>query len=329
MLPYCWQSTDCRRTISQSRLSSTTHVSVPALPPLPPRSATEIVDGAVQLIRPQFGYFVRIAAIGAIPALVSSVVSLLLNQGSPADLTTMLRRQTEVVPLLMTLLVYVFAAMQSGAIVTGALAVLRGDVPPSVWTAFMSAFRRLHAIVGAYVLLIVMFVVALLPVFLVIGLVSVALGTGVAATARSGTGAVIAAALLAILALTIVVLIAATLFAQSVLMTTLVVAERLGPFAALRRAQKLSRGNYALLAKTYGLVLLIMLVITSVMVALSLSFLEQQQLVQSMFSVLFIPVAPIVGSIGLVSYADLRVRREGADLDASLDALTAVPVPRL
>lgn len=241
----------------------------------------------------------------------------------------MLRRQTEVVPLLMTLLVYVFAAMQSGAIVTGALAVLRGDVPPSVWTAFMSAFRRLHAIVGAYVLLIVMFVVALLPVFLVIGLVSVALGTGVAATARSGTGAVIAAALLAILALTIVVLIAATLFAQSVLMTTLVVAERLGPFAALRRAQKLSRGNYALLAKTYGLVLLIMLVITSVMVALSLSFLEQQQLVQSMFSVLFIPVAPIVGSIGLVSYADLRVRREGADLDASLDALTAVPVPQL
>lgn len=329
MLPYCWQSTDCRRTISQSRLSYTTHVSVPALPPLPPRSATEIVDGAVQLIRPQFGYFVRIAAIGAIPALVSSVVSLLLNQGSPADLTTMLRRQTEIIPLLMTLLVYVFAAMQSGAIVTGALAVLRGDVPPSVWTAFMSAFRRLHAIVGAYVLLIVMFVVALLPVFLVIGLVSVALGTGVAATARSGTGAVIAAALLAILALTIVVLIAATLFAQSVLMTTLVVAERLGPFAALRRAQKLSRGNYALLAKTYGLVLLIMLLITSVMVALSLSFLEQQQLVQSMFSVLFIPVAPIVGSIGLVSYADLRVRREGADLDASLDALTAVPVPQL
>ena len=304
-------------------------MSVPALPPLPPRSATEIVDGAVQLIRPQFGYFVRIAAIGAIPALVSSVVSLLLNQGSPADLTTMLRRQTEIIPLLMTLLVYVFAAMQSGAIVTGALAVLRGDVPPSVWTAFMSAFRRLHAIVGAYVLLIVMFVVALLPVFLVIGLVSVALGTGVAATARSGTGAVIAAALLAILALTIVVLIAATLFAQSVLMTTLVVAERLGPFAALRRAQKLSRGNYALLAKTYGLVLLIMLLITSVMVALSLSFLEQQQLVQSMFSVLFIPVAPIVGSIGLVSYADLRVRREGADLDASLDALTAVPVPQL
>ena len=304
-------------------------MSVPALPPLPPRSATEIVDGAVQLIRPQFGYFVRIAAIGAIPALVSSVVSLLLNQGSPADLTTMLRRQTEIIPLLMTLLVYVFAAMQSGAIVTGALAVLRGDVPPSVWTAFMSAFRRLHAIVGAYVLLIVMFVVALLPVFLVIGLVSVALGTGVAATARSGSGAVIAAALLAILALTIVVLIAATLFAQSVLMTTLVVAERLGPFAALRRAQKLSRGNYALLAKTYGLVLLIMLLITSVMVALSLSFLEQQQLVQSMFSVLFIPVAPIVGSIGLVSYADLRVRREGADLDASLDALTAVPVPQL
>ena len=52
------------------------HVPVPALPPLPPRSATEIVDGAVQLVRPEFGYFLRIAAVGAIPALIQAVVTL-------------------------------------------------------------------------------------------------------------------------------------------------------------------------------------------------------------------------------------------------------------
>ena len=117
-----------------------------------------------------------------------------------------------------------------------------------------------------------------------------------------------------------------TLFAQWVLMTTLVVIERVGPFDALRRAQALSKGNYGLLAKTYGLVMVIMMVIVSVMAFFALSFRDQQQLVQSIFSVIFIPIAPIVGSIGLVTYADLRIRREGADLDAALDALSTTPV---
>ena len=317
MLPYA-----CSANLPPTALPSTASlVTVPALPPIPPRSATEIVDGAVQLIRPHFGYFIRIAAIGAIPALISAVVSLLLNQGSTLDMTTLLRRQTEVIPLLLTLLVYVFAAVQSGAIVTGALAVLRGDTLPSVWSTFMSAFRRLPALVGAYLLLIVMFVLALLPLFLILGLA--AMGTGVTALSGSSTSTIIAGAIFAVIALVIVAFLGATLFAQSVLMTTLVITERIGPFAALQRSQMLSRGNYALLAKTYGLVLLIMTVLGTGMAFVTISFLEQQQLVQSIFSVLFIPVAPIVGSIGLVSYADLRVRREGADLDASLDALTS------
>ena len=300
---------------------------VPSLPPLPPRSATEIVDGAVQLIRPHFGYFLRIAAIGAIPSLLSSVVSLLLNQGRPTDAASLLQRQTEVIPLLMTLLVYLFAAMQSGAIVTGALAVLRGDQLPSVWNAFMSAFQRLHILIAAAILIVLLFSIAMLPLILVLGIAGFALGTGITSGFGTGTGAVIAGALIAIAAIVFLGTIMSTLFAQSVLTTTLVVAERAGPVAAIRRALTLSRGNYALLAKTYSLVLLIMMVISSVMVVVMLSFLEQQQLVQSIFSVLFIPVAPIVGSIGLVSYADLRVRREGADLDASLDALASASVP--
>ena len=236
-------------------------------------------------------------------------------------MTTLLRRRTEVIPLLLTLLVYVFAAMQSGAIVTGALAVLRGDALPSVWSAFLSAFRRLPAIVGAYLLLIVMFVLALLPLFLILGFA--AMGTGVTALSGSSSGTIIAGAIFAVIALVVVAFLGATLFAQSVLLTTLVITERIGPFEALKRSQTLSRGNYALLARTYGLVLLILTVLGTGMVFVTISFLEQQQLVQSIFSVLFIPVAPIVGSIGLVSYADLRVRREGADLDASLDALTS------
>ena len=134
-------------------------------------------------------------------------------------------------------------------------------------------------------------------------------------------------AIFALVALVFILFMSTVLFAQIALMITLVIAEGIGPFAALKRAQSLSRGNYGLLARTYGLVLLILGVLSAVMATVALSFLEKQQLVQAISSVLFIPVAPIFGSIGLMSYADLRVRREGADLDASLDALTDAAVP--
>jgi hypothetical protein len=301
-------------------------VSVPSLPALPPRSATEIVDGAIQLIRPHFGYFLRIAAVGAIPGLINAIASLLLNQGSATDPISMLRRQTELVPLLLTLLVYLCALLQSAAIVTGALAVLRGDTLPPVITAFLSALTRLPAIIGSYLLIIAMFVLALIPLAIVIGIASVAM-SGTIASAGSSAASMIAVAVFGVVALVIMLFIGTVVIAQMALMITLVIAEGIGPFAALKRAQLLSRGNYGLLARTYGLVFLIMGVLSTVLVSVAIAFLQQQQLVQAIFSVIFIPVAPIIGSIGLLTYADLRVRREGADLDASLDALTDAAVP--
>ena len=301
-------------------------MTAPSLPPLPPRSATEIIDGAVQLIRPHFGYFLRIAAVGAIPALLGSIASLLMNRVPATDPTALLRQQTQGLPLLMALLAYVFAALQSGAIVTGSLAVLRGDPLPTVWAAFLSALRRLHAIIGVYLLLIIMLSIAMIPIFLVAAGVAMVAGSSLVPAAGSSSGNMVTGAVFIILILFFFAFVGFTLFAQWVLMTTLVVIERVGPFDALRRAQALSKGNYGLLAKTYGLVMVIMMVIVSVMVFFALSFRDQQQLVQSIFSVIFIPIAPIVGSIGLVTYADLRIRREGADLDAALDALSTTPV---
>jgi hypothetical protein len=119
-----------------------------------------------------------------------------------------------------------------------------------------------------------------------------------------------------------------TLAARSALITALVVAEQLGPIEALRRAHSLSNGNYMLLAKTYGLVTLIVGVIYVVLAGLMAAFQDKQQLVQTLLSVIMIPVVPMIGSIMLLTYADLRVRREGADLDATLDALPE-PAPSL
>ncbi len=297
---------------------------VPPLPPLPPRSAAEIVDGAVQLIRPQFGYFLRIAAIGAIPSLIQTVVALLIFPTQSTDPTVFLREQLRLLPL--TLLAYAFATAQSGAIVIGALAVLRGDPLPTVWAAFTAAFRRIIALLGANLLLIAVLLVVLVPV--IFGVTVVAIVPGVAARlSPSGIGATVAAAIASLLVLVLLLFIMVSTFARSAVMTALVIAEGLGPMQALRRSHALSSGHYLLLARTYALVGLIILVVYGVMAGVATAFRGQQQLASALVSILIIPVTPIIGGVMLLTYADLRVRREGADLDAALEALPGAAAP--
>jgi hypothetical protein len=292
-------------------------VPVPALPPLPPRSATEIVDGAVQLVRPQFGYFLRIAAIGAIPALIQAIITLLVFPATPTDPAAVLRQQLTLLPL--SLLTIAFATVQSGAIVVAALAALRGDALPSVVAAFTAALRRVFALLGANLLLGIVLVVAALPVIAVGAFLSVS-GGGLLSSA--GVGSTIVAAVIAIVVLAALVFLMLSVFARSAVITALVIAEQLGPIDALRRSQALSRGSYLLLAKTYGLVVVVMAVVYVVLAGILLALADKQQIAQALASVILIPVVPIVGSITLLTYADLRVRREGADLDAALDALS-------
>ena len=300
-------------------------MSVPALPPLPPRSATEIVDGAVQLVRPQFGYFLRIAAIGAIPSLLQSVITLIVFPTQPADPAALIQQQLKLFPL--TLLTYAFATVQSGAIISGALALLRGDALPTVWAAYSAAFRRFPALLGANVLLLLVLLVILLPVVAGLAFLGTAGGAALIGLRATGTVGLIAGVVASIAVLLVVLFLAVSVFARSAVMTSLVVGETLGPMAALRRSQTLSQGNYLLLAKTYGLVMVIILVVYGVMAGIASAFRDQQQVVQALLSVLIIPVTPIIGGVMLLTYADLRVRREGADLDAALDALPGATLP--
>lgn len=294
---------------------------VPALPLLAPRSATELVDGAVQLIRPEFGYFLRIATIGAIPSLIQAVVTLVVFPTLSTDPATLLRQQVALFPL--TMLSYAFATVQSGAIVGSALALLRGDPLPTVWDAFRGALRRIFALLGANLLLVGVLILMALPLLIVVGFVMASSVSSLPVLGRSGNGGAVLAVVVAAVVLLLLLLIGVTIFARSAVMTALVVAEGLGPIEALRRSQALSQGNYLRLARTYALVLLIVFVVYGVLLMLAAFFPAQQQALQTLVSVLLIPVVPIIGSIMLLTYADLRVRREGADLDAALDALAA------
>ncbi len=274
----------------------------------------------MQLIRPQFSYFLRIAAIGAIPSLIQAIITLIVFPTTPTDPVVLLRQQASLLPL--SLLTYAFATVQSGAIISGALALLRGETLPTVWNAFLAAFRRIFALLGANLLLALVLVIVAVPVIAVAAFIAVSSGSTLGALAGGTPGVAVSAVLAAVVILVIMLFVFLTIFARSAIMTSLVVAEGLGPIEALKRSQALSRGNYFLLAKTYGLVVVIVGVVYLVLAGLLAAFQDKQQMVQALMSVIIIPVVPIIGSIMLLTYADLRVRREGADLDAALDALS-------
>jgi hypothetical protein len=291
-------------------------VPVPPLPALQPRSATEIVDGAVQLVRPQYGYFLRIAALGSIPTLIQSVVMLVLFPQTSTDPGELLRQQLAMAPL--TLVTLVFATLQSGAILVGGLAELRGDPLPSVWGAFRAALSRVLPLLGATFLLSLLAIIVVIPVIFVGAL---AVGFSAGGLQRIGTVGIVLAVVVSIAGLALMLVYGVSLFARISVVTALIVAETLGPIQAMSRAHALSRGSYVHLAKTYGLVSVMVGVVYLVLAGIAAGFREQQQLAQALISVLLIPVAPILGAVMLLTYADLRVRREGADLDAELEAL--------
>jgi hypothetical protein len=295
-------------------------VPVPSLPPLQPRSATEIVDGGVQLVRPQYNYFLRIAALGSIPTLIQSVVVLLLYPTTPTTPDALLRQQLTILPL--SLLTVVFATLQSAAILVGALAELRGDPLPSVWEAFRRSFRRVLPLLGATIVLSLLGALLVVPVIFVGALVVGFTAQPLTALGAGGTVLIVIGAIVLAVAM---VLYGVALFARIGLVTALIVAEERGTFDALSRANELSKGHFLHLAKTYGLTTLIIGVVYIVLAGVAAMFNEQQQIAQALISLLMIPVAPIFGAVMLMSYADLRVRREGADLDAELALLAATP----
>jgi hypothetical protein len=299
-------------------------VTIPQLPPLSPRSATEIVDGSVQLIRPEFTYFMKIAAVGAIPALVQALVTMVFFKSTSTDPSELMRQQLSLLPL--TLLTFCFALVQSGAIVGSALSALKGEPLPSVWTAYTAAFRRIFSLIGATLLLSLVLLLVIVPLILVFALVSVGAGGAFSGLLSSGSVGTVLVAVLVLISLAIMAVFGLTYLARSSVMSVLVIAEKLGPVDALRRAHALARGSNFHLLKVFGLAALIIGVVYAVMFAL-IALLPNPNTGTALASVLMIPVAPIFGAIMLLSYADLRVRREGADLDAALDSLAVPTAP--
>jgi hypothetical protein len=181
------------------------------------------------------------------------------------------------------------------------------DKPTSMGAVYRAVADRIGAVVGVSALLLAVGVGFLAAVVLVTLAVSVALG-------QSGAVLVLLLVLGALFA--VVVVYTRWLFAAPI-----VILERLGPVAALRRSWQLVRGSTG---RVFGITLLVGLItgILSAAVGALLTVLTQfgddnVRLVLSQLAALIVGVLiqPISFIVVVLLYYDLRIRREAFDIE--------------
>jgi hypothetical protein len=292
------------------------------LPQFRPRSPTEIVDAAIQLGRRHYPSLLVLSAIIAIPNVALGLVAQWLlppavsaggELGDAADV--MLVFGVAAFSMAWTLVGFgALVASTSEAYVEGR------TLEPMV--ALRAALRRaLRLVMSNFI------AYALVMAVVTIGILIVALAAGLAAAAL-GLGGSTSEAMAALIGVVVGVGVLVGMLAGGLLLgsrfvniTAAIMLEGRGIMSAISRSTELTRGNAW---RTAGVVL-IMFVLYAVAFlsswAIFLLLVRDVNLSANVAGVLVLALYPFLGAMLTLLYYDLRIRREGYDLELMARAL--------
>ena len=275
--------------------------------PYPPQrqlSVGEVLDLSFQIYRTTFVRCLLFATCGVIAGQLAGIYALIrgrnLAQGA-AGMAGMLALMQDptlvalyVVGLVLTLIFYAAVLLRQRAIITDG----------AVGGELAAALRRTPALVALVILIALGCLALFVPVFVTGG------------------------ALRGLLVLAALVVLCYGLVALSSAMTVLLV-EEAGPVASVTRSWRLTSGNFWRLSVIYTVALIILIALELVIAALA-GFLAgalvhgDVAMVTAFAEVIGIIlgalVTPFYGALALAVLADLKVRREGADLAQRISA---------
>jgi len=277
--------------------------------PYPPQrqlSVGEVLDLSFQIYRTTFVRCLLFATCGVIAGQLAGIYALIrgrsLAQGTAgAGMAGMLALMQDptlvalyVVGLVLTLIFYAAVLLRQRAIITDG----------AVGGELAAALRRTPALVALVILIALGCLALFVPVFVTGG------------------------ALRVLLVLAALVVLCYGLVALSSAMTVLLV-EEAGPVASVTRSWRLTSGNFWRLSVIYTVALIILIALELVIAALA-GFLAgalvhgDVAMVTAFAEVIGIIlgalVTPFYGALALAVLADLKVRREGADLAQRISA---------
>ena len=265
-----------------------------------PRGVPELIDAAFQLTRRNYVPLLVLAAVTYIPTF-----AVLVLIGAPAamagdDSLGMIG----LVWILALPLLLVWYAVGVGAMAIAASEAYQGRaVDPG--SALRQALSRWLTIVAACLAKWLLIGVAGLVVGIIVGVGGAVLGP--------------LAAVLAIPALALPVMMWTRFFA----VPTVTVLEGLGTSDSLRRSSQLSQGFRWKVLGTYVVAYAIVFAITMAAMVVAMLVLKNMILAQLASNLLSLLGFPLVGAVGVVLYYDMRIRKEGFDLELMQRELSA------
>jgi len=323
----------------------------PIISRLRPRTVGEVLDQAFRLYRRNFLTFIAIIAVVVVPLqlaqqIISALLignltseSLSLSNGLTTDTSTSnVNGFFAYVGVLyaaifaLGLLSALFQSLSQGAL-TAEIANSYLDKPVSFGDGYRQMFSRLGALLGVIFLQIAIGIGIFLPIIL-LAVLSFAVGLGQSLNSSGGGGAFVAVFCFSCFLTIPALALLAYVFMRLYVVTPVIMVEHLGPVQALRRSWELVRNYWW---RTFGL--FILLAVLGFVVQLGPAYLIDfiaglifrfdlvtQQIVSGVVTVfttlVFIPIQLTAVTL---YYFDLRVRKEGYDIETALAQRYAMP----
>jgi hypothetical protein len=258
-----------------------------------PRRATELVDASFQLLRRYYPQFVTVSAIAMTPGVVMRIImrDAMSNMSNP-QLMTANSGALFAVGLVAILCVTVCDAVLTIAVSDG---YLTGEV--DLGRAFSTGMRKIMA-------------VFLASFFrgLLVGLAVIAVGVGVVVVAA------LKMPLLFVLVAPLALWIIAYVLLRTFAIIPVVVLENIGANSAMTRTLQLSRNCAAHIFFSLGLAFFLYFIFSGIISALGVTLLTPAT-AGIIGAVLIIPIYPLLTVVSTMLYYDLRIRKEGFDLE--------------
>ncbi len=294
--------------------------------PMRPLGFGEIVDGALQLYRRDFGLYYLIALVGTFPGylllVLSGVDSAAIAQTSEAD---PMAAFSAMGPFWLVTIAAVAIGWIGMVAVTAAMAERIGERPASLGRSYRDAFRRLPSAAGATFVAILIFSIVTTVVFA---------GASVILIAFVGTGSPALAILAGVGVLTFIALVAAFALGATFGILPAVVVERRRAMSALGRSLSLCRGAWL---RVIGIMVVAMIINIAPSIGTAALFgmgdlfvspdalgeisSTQQWLINTIDLVIGPLTTPFLVGCIMVLFHDRRVRSEGFDLQTLAGAM--------
>ena len=312
----------------------------PIISRLRPRTVAEVIDQAFRLYRRHFLTFLAIIAVVHVPLqlliqganiwLLTGVTDI-TDESISGDLSSsQVMNETSGLILVLSMVVlglsFLYGILQylSQGALTAAIADAHMDRPISFGSAYGAMLRHIGPLLGFMVLQVLISIGIFVPVIVVFVLAAVALAAAGSDGAGLGLGAMCFAFFLIIPA----IIFSAYVFVRLSMVVPAIIIENLGPVEAMRRSWRLVQDYWwrtAAILLVLGILSLVIAagpaaVIVAIVSLVTRSF--DQVMINAVSGLVTVITAAFFVPLDLTSrtlyYFDLRVRKEGFDLDTAM-----------